>query len=183
LVHIARLVEKKGTRYLIEAVAQIHHKFPELTVDIIGDGPLRHSLHAQVERLGIKGSVRFQGTQTHHAVRDMLKGATALVLPSVRAMSGDAEGLGLVLLEASAAGVPVIGTHHGGIPEAVRENVSGLLVPERDSGALAEAIDTVASDDALQRRLAQGARRLACERFDINRQSAELEALYRRVCQ
>jgi colanic acid/amylovoran biosynthesis glycosyltransferase len=182
VVHVARLVEKKGTRYLVDAMAQLHRKFPELTLDIIGDGTLRKILHAQVERLGIGRNVRFHGTQSQDVVRTMLIGATALVLPSVTARSGDAEGLGLVLLEASAGGVPVIGTRHGGIPEAMVENETGLLVRERDSLSLADAIDTLVSAPTLQRSMGEAARQLACERFDIHRQSAKLESVYRSVC-
>jgi len=182
IVHVARLVEKKGTRYLIDAIGHLRLRFPEVVVDIIGEGPLRSSLEERAKALGLEKNVRFHGVQSNDVVRETLKGATALVLPSVTAASGDAEGLGLVLLEASASGVPVIGTRHGGIPEVVIENESGILVAERDSKMLAEAIEALVSNGPLQRRLGEGARRLACERFDIRRQSAELESLYARVC-
>jgi colanic acid/amylovoran biosynthesis glycosyltransferase len=182
LVHIARLVEKKGTRYVLEAMAHLQRKFPETVVDIIGDGPLRNSLSKQARQLGIEARVRFHGAQPHQTVRTLLAGATALVLPSVTARSGDAEGLGLVLLEASAAGVPVIGTRHGGIPEAVLENESGVLVPERSSMALADAFNAFLANPSLQSRMGQAARKFACERFDIHKQSAKLEAIYRQVC-
>jgi len=182
LVHVARLVEKKGTRYVIEAIAHIRRKFPEIRADIIGDGPLRRSLREQAQRLGVDDCICFHGVQPHNRVRAMLKGATALVLPSVTAKSGDSEGLGLVLLEASAAGVPVIGTRHGGIPEAIRENESGLLVPERDSGAIADAIDSLISNPSLRARMGHAARKLACESFDIHTQSSKLEGIYHRVC-
>jgi colanic acid/amylovoran biosynthesis glycosyltransferase len=167
IVHVARLVEKKGTRYLVDAIGHLRGRFPELTVDIIGEGPLQPSLEAQVVALGLQDCIRFHGAQSNEMVREILKGATALVLPSVTAASGDAEGLGLVLLEASASGVPVVGTRHGGIPEAVIEGKTGLLVEERNSVMLAEAIE---------------ASRLACDRFDLRKHSAELASIYRRVC-
>jgi colanic acid/amylovoran biosynthesis glycosyltransferase len=182
LVHVARLVPKKGTRFLIDAVAQVCRKFRDLSLDIIGDGMLRRNLEAQVQHLGIERNVRFHGTQPHTIVRELLRGATAFVLPSITAESGDAEGLGLVLLEASASGVPVIGTRHGGIPEVVRENESGLLVPEGDTNALADAIATIVSDAGLQARMGKVGRKVACDKFDIYKQSAELEAFYRRIC-
>lgn len=181
-VHVARLVEKKGTRYLLDAFAQVNRKHPDILLDIIGDGPLRPQLEARAIELGIAESVRFLGVQPHDKVRSTLQGASALVLPSVTAASGDAEGLGIVLLEASASGVPVIGTYHGGIPEAVDEGKTGLLVPERDIHALALALDTLVSDASLQQRMGLAARQFARERFDIHRQSAELERHYASLC-
>lgn len=181
-VHVARLVEKKGTRYLLDAFGQVHQKHPDILLDVIGDGPLRAELEAQAVDLGISKSVRFLGVQPHDKVRSTLQGASALVLPSVTAASGDAEGLGIVLLEASATGVPVIGTYHGGIPEAVEEGKTGLLVPERDVHALALALDTLVSDASLQQRMGLAAREFARTRFDIHRQSAELEGHYTELC-
>jgi len=115
-------------------------------------------------------------------VRRLLQGACALILPSVTAQNGDAEGLGIVLLEAAATGVPVVATRHGGIPEAIAEGDSGLLVPERNSDALAEAIDELLNDGARQARMGESARRFVCEQFDIHKQCSQLETLYRRIC-
>jgi glycosyltransferase involved in cell wall biosynthesis len=100
----------------------------------------------------------------------------------VTAQNGDAEGLGIVLLEASATGVPVVATRHGGIPEAISEGHSGLLVPERDSDALAEAVDMLLTDSAKQMQMGESARRFVCEQFDIHKQSIQLETLYRQIC-
>lgn len=177
-VHVARLVEKKGTQYLLDAFSKVLRKHPDVLLDIIGEGPLRDSLEAQAASLGMSASVRFLGVQPHDTVRAYLRGAYALVLPSVTAASGDAEGLGIVLLEASASSVPVVGTRHGGIPEAVDDGNSGLLVAERDSNGLAEALDTLVADTSLRERMGIAARRFVCERFDIRRQSAELERHY-----
>jgi colanic acid/amylovoran biosynthesis glycosyltransferase len=182
LVHVARLVEKKGTRYLLEAAALLKQRRRDFVLDIIGDGPLRSELEHQAGELGIERQVRFHGVKPHDEVRQMLQGACALVLPSVTAQNGDAEGLGLVLLEASASAVPVVGTRHGGIPEAISEGRSGLLVPERDSDALAEAIDMFLSDGEKQAQMGAAARQFVCEQFDIRKQSIQLETLYRRIC-
>lgn len=180
-VHVARLVEKKGTRYLLQAFALVHKKYSEACLDIIGDGPLRSELEALASSLGIVSAVRFHGVQAHSVVRAALRGATALILPSVTAESGDSEGLGIVLLEASATGVPVIGTLHGGIPEAVEHERTGFLVAERDVSALAMAMDTFISNPSLQARFGIAARNFVCERFDINQQSVQLVEHYKSV--
>lgn len=178
-VHVARLVEKKGTRYLLEAFAQVQRRHPEISLDLIGDGPLRSELEAQATQLGIARAVRFHGVKGHDFVRHTLRGATALVLPSVTAGSGDAEGLGIVLLEASATGVPVIGSRHGGIPEAIQENETGLLVAERNVTELAVALDCLVTERTRQQTMGEAARRFVCARFDIRSQSASLYELYR----
>ncbi len=181
LVHVARLVEKKGTRYLLEAFAKVSGKYPELTLDVIGEGPLRASLEQLSASLGIDRAVRFHGARPSAVVRDTLSGALALVLPSVKAANGDSEGLGLVLLEAAATAVPAIGTRHGGIPEVVDDGNTGLLVDERDAGGLADAIDALMQDRALRDRLGDQARARAVSDFDVRTQSASLEHLYRKV--
>jgi glycosyltransferase involved in cell wall biosynthesis len=182
LIHVARLVEKKGTCYLLDAAAILRARRREFVLEIVGDGPLRSKLESQAASLGIEPHVRFLGVQPHGRIRQLLRGACAFVLPSVTARNGDSEGLGLVLLEASATGVPVVGTRHGGIPEAISEGESGLLVPERNSEALADAIDLLLTDDTKQAEMGSSARRLACERFDIHTQCLQLESLYRRIC-
>lgn len=178
ILHVARLVEKKGTRYLIEAFARIASAHPEASLLIIGDGPLQDSLRALSAELGVEGRVVFRGVQSHAEVRRAMQQASMLVLPSVTAVDGDSEGLGMVLLEAAATGLPVIGTQHGGIPEAVDDGRTGYLVPERSSDALAEAIDALLSNEGLRRSLGLAGRAMVAQRFDLRRQAHELEAHY-----
>lgn len=179
ILHVARLVDKKGTTYLIDAFAQLAQRHPDATLVILGDGPLRATLQAQVAQHGLQGRVEFAGAVPHRTVRERMAQASVLALPSVTAESGDSEGLGLVLLEAAASGLPVVGTLHGGIPEAVSNGNSGYLVPERDAAQLAAALDTLLSDAQLRRRMGAAGRALVCERFDIQAQSGKLEDIYR----
>jgi colanic acid/amylovoran biosynthesis glycosyltransferase len=179
LLHVARLVEKKGTSYLIRAFAEVVKRMPDANLRIVGGGPLLRELTALAKELSIERSVSFLGVQPHSEVRSQLEQASALVLPSVTAANGDAEGLGMVLLEAAASGLPAIGTHHGGIPEAIRDGVTGILVPERNVPELADAMLTLLRNDAMRERMGRQARQMVEEEFDIAKQSRSLQEVYR----
>jgi glycosyltransferase involved in cell wall biosynthesis len=181
ILHVARLVEKKGTAYLLEAFAKIAARHPAAELVVIGAGPLGARLADRAHELGIAARVRWLGAQPHAEVRRWLRRASVFCLPSCTAANGDAEGLGLVLVEAAASGVPVVATRHGGIPEAVEDGTTGLLVAERAAGELADALDALLSAPDLRTRMGTEARRLACERFDIRRQTESLERLYAEV--
>lgn len=171
LVAVGRLAEQKGLPVLIEALALALPALPELRLTLVGDGPLRRALEAQVHRLGLSGIVSFAGWQDEAGVRAALAGAQALVLPSF------AEGLPVVAMEAMAAGRPVIGTLIAGLPELVTPE-TGWLVPAGDARALAGAMAALA--DTTPGRLTEigrAARRRALERHDIDRAAARLAAL------
>lgn len=123
----------------------------------------------------------FRGALPHSEVMKLMQDAIMLVQPSVKAKTGDSEGLGIVLLEASASGIPVVGTWHGGIPEAIIDGVTGFLVPERNASALAEKLLTLLSEDSLREKMGYAGRKMVEERFDIKNQSKILEDIYRRL--
>ena len=179
ILHVARLVEKKGTEFLIRAFAGIAQKAPRVQLIIIGDGPLKRSLQKLVSSLDLDRRVRFLGARTHSEVMDWIAKAVFVALPSVRASSGDSEGLGMVLLEAGALGVPLIGTRHGGIPEAIIHGQTGYLVAERNVGELAARMGDMLADPARRAYMGARARALVETRFDIRRQTDKLEAFYR----
>jgi glycosyltransferase involved in cell wall biosynthesis len=101
-----------------------------------------------------------------------------LVLPGVRTSNGREEGLGMVLLEAAATGVPIIGSRVGGIPECILDDRTGFLVPERDEHALAQRMTELLDDPARRRRMGNEGRALVERQFDIHRQTEALESLY-----
>lgn len=178
ILHVARLVEVKGTRYLILAFAAVAQSQPDAQLVIIGEGPRRGSLEALARSLGLEQRVRFLGALAHAEVLGWMRRAAMLVLPSIRTATGRVEGLGMVCLEAAALGVPVIGSRLGGIPEAVLDGQTGLLVPERDADGLASAMRSLLGDPAARRRMG-GQARLRVERlFDLRRQTDALEDLY-----
>ncbi|MFV2107083.1 glycosyltransferase [Micromonospora sp. LOL_015] len=181
IVHIARLVEKKGTADLLHAFAVVHRAVPTAELVIIGDGPLHGQLGALATELGVAETVRFLGVRPHAEVLATVAQSRVLCLPSVTAANGDQEGLGMALLEAAATNRPVVGTRHGGIPEAVVDGVTGYLVPERDPAALADRLVALLGDQDLCQRLGTGGRKMVEDRFDLSRQTAKLESLYREL--
>ncbi|MPZ18559.1 MAG: glycosyltransferase [Luteitalea sp.] len=175
---VGRHSEKKGIDTLLEAWAVVAQRHPSVSLIQVGAGPLTERVHQLAHEFGVEKQTRFLGVQPHEEVLRLMRHAEVFCLPSRTAVTGDCEGLGIVFNEASACAVPVVATRHGGIPEAVMDRETGLLVPEGDAPALAQALDAVLADRALGERLGRRGREYVCERFDVRRQGAKLEALY-----
>ena len=178
VVTVGRLVEKKGTEFVIRAMKVVAASFPEARLTICGDGPLRLRLEQLVNELGLKNNVSFAGWKTKPEILDILAGASVFVLPSVAARDGDSEGLGMVFLEAMALKTPVIGTDHGGIPDAVKDGVNGYLVGERDARAIAEKIVYLINNQGVAANMGIEGRKVVETNFDITKQISKLEAIY-----
>ncbi len=142
-----QLIPRKGHRYLLQAVADLRHRYPQLRLVIFGEGYLHNQLRAQAASLGLGGVVQFAG------FRDDLDDFMSCI--DIFAHPALAEGLGVAALKAAAAAVPVVGFAAGGLPEAVLDGATGLLVPPEDTAALALALATLIDDPG--RRKALGA--------------------------
>lgn len=175
ILHIGRLVEKKGTADLLAALAGM----TGVRLIVIGEGPLRAQLQRQAGALGVKA--QFLGAQNAGEVAEWLRRATLLAVPSVTARDGDAEGLPNVVVEGAASGIPVVATRHAGIPEAVEDGTTGYLVKEGDRAALAARLRELLDSAHLRREMGFAARALAVERFDRVQQAERLEAIYDEV--
>jgi glycosyltransferase involved in cell wall biosynthesis len=138
-VTVGRLVEKKGFAYLVEAAALLRERGFEGSVVICGEGPLREELLERISALGLEGTVRLVEGWGAAAVRDLLEGADVFALPCVVAEDGDRDSMPVVVKEALAMEIPVVGSDEVGMPEMVRPEW-GRLVPPRDAAALADAI-------------------------------------------
>jgi colanic acid/amylovoran biosynthesis glycosyltransferase len=178
IIHVARLTEKKGTRYLLDAFAIAAAALPAAELLIIGDGPLRSDLERQTADLGLSMRVKFMGAQPRRIVLEEMENSSVFCLPSVTSASGDTEGLPIVLLEAAALELPAVTTLHGGIGEAVIEGETGFLVAERDVAALAERLVRLLNDDDLRSRMGKNARQNVVQNFDLSEQTAKLEEIY-----
>ncbi len=143
-VSVARLVEKKGLETGLRAFALLQRQVPGATWQIVGDGPLRASLEERRRALGLTESVILLGAMPRERVRRVLEESHLFLAPSVTAANGDQEGTPVAIMEAMACGMPVVSTWHSGIPELVQDGVTGLLVPERDPEALAQALRQLA---------------------------------------
>ncbi len=178
ILHVARLVDMKGTQYLIRAFEAVARRHAGFDLVIIGDGPLRRSLQVLTKTLQLERRVRFLGALPHAQVVARMRAAAMLVLPSVHTITGRVEGLGMVLLEAAATGVPVVASRVGGIVEGVIDGRTGFLVPERDVDALGARMNDLLDEPALRLRMGVEARSFVERQFDLRRQGETLEQLY-----
>ncbi len=168
---IARLEPQKGHVYLLEAIPDIIRKHPETVFLLAGDGALKDELEATAAGLGIEKNVVFAGFRRDVAA--LLKASTVFVLPSLW------EGLPLVAVEASAAGVPVVATAVDGTPEVIKDGETGLLVPPKDPQALARAIISLLDEPETARNMGQNGAMFVRNNFDIERQVKETELIYK----
>lgn len=178
LLFIGRLVERKGVRNLLEAVAELE---PEVVLTVAGDGPLGPELRELAASLGVAERVRFTGFVSEEELARELEGSDVLVLPAVEDAKGDVEGLGVVLLEAMQAGKPVIASRSGGITDIVIDRETGLLVEPGDSRALADAVRQLRDDPELRRALVAGGQQHLSRNFSWDSIVAHLEKIYQSV--
>jgi colanic acid/amylovoran biosynthesis glycosyltransferase len=174
-----RLIAKKGLATTLRAFARFGREYPSATLTIAGEGPQLEELRALAGRLGIEHRVFFPGFLSQPQLRALLAESHLFLHPSELAANGDQEGVPNSMLEAMAAGLPVLATTHGGIPEAVEHGISGMLVAERDDAALADAMLTLTRDPARGVALGAAARKRVTEQFDLDAQTRILEAHYR----
>jgi glycosyltransferase involved in cell wall biosynthesis len=180
VLFVGRLVEKKGVTYLLDAMAEVARQRRDVRLVLIGTGPLMPQLVDQACALKLP-NVIFMGTCDSSTVRQQMNIASLLVSPSVTAASGDSEGLPIVVCEAQAIGLPVVGTRHAGIPEIVHHEETGFLVPERSVGELAQRISSLLADPERRGRMGAAARANVSLNFNLQIQTAKLEDLYAEV--
>jgi colanic acid/amylovoran biosynthesis glycosyltransferase len=172
LLFVGRFVEKKGIGYLLDAMRILESEGAAVDLTLIGDGPMAEALRQQSDGLR---NVRFLGWLPNREARRAMRGALAVCVPSVPARGGDSEGLPNVVIEGMAAGVPVIGSDHGGIGEAVEHDRTGFLVPPGDPQAIATAARRLLGDPGLRRCMGLAAQIAATEHFNAVAQSRLLE--------
>lgn len=180
LLFVGRLVEKKGCIYLLQAMEQLKKRYPELHLTVIGEGELKLSL--QQEAISRQLNVNFIGTATASEVREHLARCWLFVAPSITAANGDAEGLGMVFLEAQALQTPVVSFRSGGLVEAVEEEATALLSEEKDVKGLADNIAILLENPTLRHDMGVEGRKRVEQYFDIRKQCAKLELIYDELC-
>lgn len=173
VVSVGRYRKEKNQALLLEAAALLAPERPRLRVLLVGEGPLETELRTLASGLGLDDIATVTGYRQDAAA---VAGAA-----DVATLTSDREALGLVLLEAMAAGTPVIGTAVGGIPEVVQDGITGLLVEPRDAQALAAAISRLLDDPALRARIADGGRTAVAKRFSTEAMTAGYREAYERA--
>lgn len=180
ILYVGRLVEQKGLHYLLEAIGQVQQRFSEIRLTVIGDGPMRARYEAMADRI-LGNRIVFLGAQPQRVVREYLGRAYLFCMPSITMPSGEAETLGVVFLEAMAMKVPPVSFRSGGIPEVIRHGETGFLAKERDVEGLAHYLTLLLEKPDLRNRMGEAGRRWVEQEFNLNLQSAKLEALYDEV--
>jgi len=170
---IAQAVPDKNVACLVNAMTAVIRRFPDAWMMHVGGGPLVGDLKKQCEELGLADRALFIGVRDDP--ENVYPAIDVFVLPSV------SEGLGLVLLEASAAERPIVASRVGGIPEAVKDGETGLLVPVDDPRALADAVITLLADPAARHRMGRAGRAMVEQRFDVRRCVSDLFRRYDQV--
>ncbi len=180
ILAVGRLVEKKGFDVLIAACAELVRRGVAFQCDIVGVGEMESALAGQIAGANLSERVRLLGSRPLREVGALMQGAAALAAPCVVGGNGDRDGLPTVLLEAMALGTPCVSTDVTGIPEVLRHGETGLLVPQRDPLALADALERLLADATLRSGLARAARGLIEAEFDIVRNAARQRAIFDR---
>jgi glycosyltransferase involved in cell wall biosynthesis len=179
-VAVGRMVAKKAPIALLDAFRRAHEMCPQLRLDYVGGGPLFAAARQFVESLGLGLVVKLHGWQPTDAVRSLLRDADVFVQHSILDPdTGDEEGLPVSVLEAMAAGLPVVATRHGGIPEAVVAETTGALVAERDVAEMAAQIVRLAVDPDLRSRFGRAAWQRAREHYTWDAERRALLAIMR----
>ena len=178
IISVGRLIEKKGFADLIEACRLLRAQGKAFRCDVIGEGPLEAELRAQIDASGLTDFVTLPGPLPQREVIERLARSTVFALPCATETGGGMDNLPTVLMEAMAAGLPVVSTSLGGVPEMVVDGVTGLLVPEHAPSALADALARVLSDRVFAHSLGEAGRQRAAERFSIEKNVQLLRGLF-----
>ncbi|HEX8078326.1 MAG TPA: glycosyltransferase family 4 protein, partial [Chthoniobacterales bacterium] len=178
IIAIGRLIEKKGFDDLIAACESLRSRGRDFVCRIIGEGPLEGSLRAQIASAGLENFVQLAGPRTEAQIAPHLAGATVFALPCTKDADGGMDNLPTVIMEAMAAGLPVISTPLAGVPEMVQPGVTGELVPEQDPVALADALEALMAEPDRARRLGMRGREVAREKFSIEQSAGQLRQLF-----
>lgn len=168
---VGTLEARKGQRDLVEVIVRLRHAGRAVRCVLIGDGPERPALERLIAERGATDFVQLRGSQSSNHVRDALRAASIVVLPS------EAEGIPVALMEALATERPVVSTDVYGIPELVENEVTGLLVEPHDLSELSSAIARLLDDAELRARLAKSGRKRVEEEFDIRTSVTKLKQL------
>jgi colanic acid/amylovoran biosynthesis glycosyltransferase len=177
-VQAGRLIEKKGLPVTLHAFARFSGQYPNARLTIAGEGPLLSTLQEVAHELKIDNRISFTGFISQEQLRDLFYASHIFMHPSETGSDGNQEGIPNSMLEAMASGLPVFATEHGGIPEAIENGVSGVLVPEHDHEELGRTLLNAVQDLDFLSRVARAGADAVAQKFDQRIQVGHLEDIY-----
>jgi phosphatidyl-myo-inositol dimannoside synthase len=181
LLFSGRLIRRKGVQFLLRAMPKILAK-RHVRLVVTGDGHCRAEWEALTRELGLTGQVEFTGFVSNERLSQLFRSCTVYVHPAIYDDRGDTEGLGVVLVEALRNRKPVVASRVGGIADVIKDERTGLLVPEKNPDAIAEAVLRILADRVLARRLGEDGFAFVTQHFDWELITDQLESAYQRVC-
>lgn len=179
IMMVGRLVEKKGFTYALQAVGLLKARLPDIQVNIFGDGELMESLQQEAADLNIENHIQFKGLTDNAGIIEQLYEHDILIVPSVQAKDGDREGIPQTTVEGMATGIPAIASEHAGLPELVKNEETGLLVPERDPEAIRDSILKLVENPGLVKKISLNGRKEVEKEHNIKTQVQKTETLYK----
>jgi glycosyltransferase involved in cell wall biosynthesis len=181
ILYAGRLIDLKGVGYLIRALPAVLKKFSETKLVVVGSGPMKDDLMNLSARLNLSDKVIYIDKVPQEKLLEFYTSANLFVLPSIVNQKGETEGLGVVLLEAMACGLPVVGSAVGGIPDIIKDGETGLLARQKEPDSLAEKITKIFSDASLRRKLVENGYQMVEKNFSWDTISEKFIEIYREV--
>lgn len=178
ILAIGRMVEKKGFPVLVEACKELVNRGRTFECRIIGSGLLEEELKSRIHELGLEAVVEMAGPRPQAEIKGEIQSASAFAAPCITSSDGDRDGLPTVLLEAMALGTPCVSTDVTGIPEVIKDGETGLMAAQNDPASLADALEMLLDDSNLRVRLAENARAVIEDDFDVKRNAAKLREVF-----
>lgn len=179
ILGVGYLIERKGFEYLIKAVKEVVDRGRNVQLIIVGSGPLEGRLREMIKKLKLEGNAEIKSNVSDEKLLELYNTSDTFVLPSVVDSQGNTEGLGVVLLEAMACKLPVIGSNVGGIPDIIQNNITGILVQEKSSSELSKAIIMLMDDDGLRNDLALKGYKITKEQFSWEKVAEDYIKIYK----
>lgn len=183
LMMVGRCVEKKGFIYAFQALTELKKVIPDITMDLYGDGDLLPELKSFTEKNNLQNHVTFHGFTENGKVFDALYDHDILLVPSVQAKDGDREGIPQTTVEGMATGIPVVASEHAGLPELVKNEETGMLIPTRNSEAIKKAVIKLYENSTLASKISKHGRLEVENEHNLSIQVNKTEALYKTLIQ
>lgn len=171
--------KEKGHKYALEAISHVAKKHKNIKYTILSNGPLREDLERYAKELAIENLVEFKGRVSDEEMVASYNNADVFLSPSIRASYGSEEGMGMVNQEAQLMELPVISTDIGGIPEGLKDKITGFVVPEKDSKKIAEKINFLIENTSKRRKMGKEGRKFVLQTFGPEKMISDLIKVYK----